>query len=119
MSDFPVLKTGAVTQYPLGRALDFRTRVLRFIDGSEQRFRGSPAGLRRWTIRLDLLNEDEMAAVAQFFELQRGRSGTFRFVDPHDGREYPACRFDQDECEIQHSGEGRAGTVLAIKEERS
>lgn len=36
---FPTLKTGATLQYPAQRATAFSTDVVRFVDGSEQRFR--------------------------------------------------------------------------------
>ena len=36
---FPTLKTGAVMQYPGKRILQFSTDVVRFLDGTEQRYR--------------------------------------------------------------------------------
>ena len=46
MSAFPKLKTGAVAQYPASRALSQATEVVRFLDGTEQRYRaaGRPGG---------------------------------------------------------------------------
>ena len=38
MSEFPPLKTGAVMQYPAQKEARFSTTVVRFTDGSEQRF---------------------------------------------------------------------------------
>ena len=75
----------------------FSTQVFRFLDGSEQRFPGYGAPLRRWVIRLDLLDEAELATLEQFFEDQGGRAGTFSFTDPLDGTVYASCSFDSDE----------------------
>ena len=40
MSDFPILKTGAVIQYPAEKATSFSTEVLRFVDGRALYFSG-------------------------------------------------------------------------------
>lgn len=116
MSDFPVLRSGAITQYPFQSAIECRTRVLRFVDGSEQRFRVSGAPAHQWAVHLDLLTEDEAAKIDEFFELQRGRNGDFRFVDPNDGKEYLHCSLDHDEWRMEQASEGRGNSVLVVKE---
>src|ERR1039457_3037632 len=78
---FPTLKTGAVMQYPAKRTLQFNTDAIRFLDGTEQRFRDNPSVLHRWTIQLDLLDESELAALDQFFISNQGRFGSFSFTD--------------------------------------
>ena len=57
MATFPVLSTGAVGQYPMARGVSYNVEVIRFMDGSDQRYltRGKP--LRRWLIKLDQLTE--------------------------------------------------------------
>jgi len=72
MSDFPILKTGAILQYPAQKAIRFSTAVLRFVDGAEQRFRDYQMPLRRWTIQLDLLDENELHVLNEFFRAQSG-----------------------------------------------
>ena len=89
MSAFPTLRTGAVAQYPLDLAVRFQTQSVRFMDGSQQRFRLYGSGLRRWKIRLDLLDETELAAVAAFME-QQG-TGVFSFTDPVTGNQAATC----------------------------
>ena len=89
MSAFPNLRTGAVAQYPLDRAVRFQTQSVRFMDGSSQRFRLYGNGLRRWTIRLDLLDETELAAVSAFVE-QQG-TAVFPFTDPVTGDQVASC----------------------------
>lgn len=118
MSAFPKLKTGAVAQYPASRATVYATEVFRFLDGSDQRYRGrGPA--KRWAIRLDLLDETEMAAVEAFFTGEQGRFGSFAFEDPWDSTVYPNCSLESDEAVFELAGEGRGRVTLVIREDRS
>lgn len=119
MSDFPALNTGAVMQYPAQRSVQCATQVLRFVDGTEQRFAGYETLLRRWVIRLEKLSEDEMNRIASFYTAQAGGSGTFSFTDPWDGTVYPSCSFEDDEMAVGLSGENQLKTTLTIRDNRS
>ena len=119
MATFPTLKTGAVAQYPAPRRLRFRNQVLRFLDGSEQRYRGSAGALREWTIRLELLDDSELAALRDFFEAQKGQFGSFTFVDPRDNTAYADCSFSDDRMSIELAAESRGGATLVIRENRT
>jgi len=116
MSTFPRLKTGAVTQYPAGRSAGHATAVFRFLDGTEQRFRCRAAGSKRWAIRLALLDDNELAEIAEFFESQMGRFGAFAFEDPWEGTVHPDCSFENGTLELQLSEEGRGSVQLVIRE---
>ncbi len=116
MSTFPRLKTGAVAQYPAGRSLQYATARYRFLGGCEQRYRERGRAVRRWAIRLDLLDDRELAAVEEFFESQQGRYGSFSFTDPWDGTVHADCSFDQDELRIELAGERRGGLRVIIRE---
>jgi len=118
MSAFPILKTGAVMQYPAARGSQRPVCVLRFLDGEEQRFRLSGKPLRRWIIRLDLLDEEEMAQVEEFFAAQQGRLGGFTFVDPWDGATYPNCRLEADSLALEYMDAKRGCTMLVVREGR-
>jgi phage-related protein len=118
MTDFPVLKTGAVLQYPAERSVRFSTQVVRFVDGAEQRYRGFGRPLRRWQIRLDLLDESEMTRLREFFREQRGAAGSFRFSDPWDGTDYADCSLENDEMIEELLGEMRGRTTLMVRENR-
>jgi hypothetical protein len=118
MGDFPVLKTGAVIQYPAIRAIEYSTRVLRFLDGTEQRFRDYGAPVLRWVIRLDLLDEEEMAKLEDFFRSEQGRTGTFTFTDPWDSTEHPNCSLDNDWIQLRFGGPGRGSTGLVVRKNR-
>ena len=118
MPQFPTLKSGATVQYPLERSQGAASRVLRFIDGAEQRFvlRGSP--LRRWVVRLDFLDEDELRRVEDFVKANRGRAGTFSFTDPIDGGIHPTCCLNDDEANVELVATGRGRVALVIREVR-
>jgi len=114
--DFPTLKTGAIAQYPMLRGNRHRSNVLRFADGSEQRFADSARGLHRWTLRLDLLDDSEAKSLDDFFVLIGGRFGTFSFRDPADGAVYPNCSLEQDTLTLLWRGEARIATSVTIRE---
>jgi phage-related protein len=116
MATFPKLKTGAVLQYPAARGLRFASQVLRFVDGTEQRFRTAAAALRRWEIRLDFLDESEIAEIEQFFLENQGAFGSFSFTDPWDGTEYPNCSLESGELHLLALAEMRGRTALVVRE---
>lgn len=115
---FPTLKTGAVMQYPAKRVLRYNTNVIRFLDGSEQRIRDTPAVLHEWIIQLDLLDESELAVLDQFFVSNQGRFGTFSFTDPWDGTVYPNCSLGGDTFSLRVNGEMRGQAFLTVRESR-
>src|SRR5690349_2720490 len=92
MAAFPTLKTGAVAQYPAERQLWFSTQVVEFVDGREQRFRDYAQPLRRWVIRLALLDASELQAVLEF--ARDTTISSFSFKDPWDGTLYPDCALE-------------------------
>ena len=117
MDRFPTLKSQAIAQYPSDRAIRYRTQVYRYVDGSEQRVRDCSAPVNRWTLRFTALSATEARALVDFHSQQRGRAGTFLFVDPWTGAEHTAC-FEQDELQINHVGEDKSACELQIREVR-
>ena len=115
---FPTLKTGAVTQYPATKSTHYSNFVVRFLDGSDQRYRHYSAPLRRWVIQLDMLDEAELGALEQFFNMQQGRFETFFFVDPWTQVTIPSCSMEQDSLDYELSGEMRGSTSLVVVENR-
>jgi hypothetical protein len=118
MATFPQLKTSAVAQYPATKALRFQNQTLRFLDGTEQRYRDSAGPLHQWVINLSELDESEMAAFEQFFEDNQGRLGSFAFTDPWDGTQYANCSLASDEMELSSLGEMSGKTSLTVIENR-
>ena len=119
MATFPTLKTGAAMQYPPTTRTRYSSQLLRFVDGSEQRYRDYPAPLRVWVIRLDLLDEEEMKAFEEFFVEQQGQLGNFTFVDPKDNMTYPNCSLMIDDYDFTLNGERRGQTSMMVRENRS
>jgi hypothetical protein len=113
---FPTLKTGAVAQDGLDSGRTRATRVLRYVDGGVQTVK-LRRGRREWTVRLSLLDEAELARLAEFVETVRGEAGTFAFTDPRSGMRHETCRLEGSEFdfELAEMGDGRA--VLKIVEE--
>ncbi len=119
MSDLPLLKTGAAAQYPLSRSLQCSTQLLRFVDGTEQRFRDFPTPLRRWTMGLAMLDEEEMGRLEDFVLTEQGASGAFSYTDPEDGAAYADSSLDGESIELEYDEPGRVGTTIVIRENRS
>jgi hypothetical protein len=114
MATFPVLKTGAVAQYPLDRGVHFSTQSVRFMDGSRQRFRLIGVGLRRWTLKLNLLDEEELGAVIAFVEQQTG--ATFAFTDPVTGDNAATCIISGEQFDATMNHEMYGQTTVVIEE---
>lgn len=114
MAEFPKLKTQAVTQYPSVRSVRYRTEALRFLDGTEQRYRNGAGPRRRWDVCLSQIDEGEMAALELFFEENRGAAGNFAFTDPWDGRLYENCSLEADGLESISFDEMRCATSMTI-----
>ncbi|HMF74216.1 MAG TPA: DUF2460 domain-containing protein [Bryobacteraceae bacterium] len=93
MADFPLLSSGAVMQYPASLVVGRPAHVIQFIDGKDQRFAARGIRLRSWQIKLNLLNEAEIAALEAFFEAQAGEYGSFTFPDPISQTSVPHCVF--------------------------
>ena len=115
MTDFPHLRTDAVTQYPSSRKTTYSTSVTMFVDGTEQRFRELGHPVRTWIIRMHQLSAEEIAAIETFFEDCQGQFGSFQFTDPWDGTSYPDCSFNQDTLSTNAMGESHYEGDLVIR----
>jgi hypothetical protein len=119
MATFPSMKTNAVVQYPARRSMRYHNETVRFVDGREQRYRDCAGPLRRWEIRLNLLDEGELATLEEFFATNQGAFGTFTFTDPWSGQSFEHCSFATDGMEMTASGEMRNAAILLVQEVRS
>lgn len=118
MATFPPLKTGAVAQYPAIKALRYQNQIVRFVDGNEQRYRDSAGPLHQWIIRLDKLDETEMASLENFFLSNQGSSASFIFIDPWDGTSYPNCSVAGDRLQMSSVAELQNTTSVTVIENR-
>ncbi|MDE3196795.1 MAG: hypothetical protein KGN84_10655 [Acidobacteriota bacterium] len=113
MATFPTLKTRAVAQYPLVWSANFQTESVRFLDGSRQQFRVRKS-LRNWTLRLSLLDEQELASVISFCE-QQGVA-PFSFTDPISGAVAQNCILAGPVFDATATDELNSQTILRIEE---
>ena len=116
MATFPVLKTGAVMQYPAVVTIRYSNQLIQFVDGFEQRYRDYAAPLHEWLIRLELLDEEEIRSLEQFFTDQDGQFESFVFVDPMDNVTYPDCSLVIDDMDVTVDGERRCKTSVVVRE---
>ena len=116
MATLPNLKTNAVAQYPAKKTLRFENTAVRFVDGTEQRYRELAGPLHQWEIRLDLLDEGELAAMEVFFVENQGRFGSFAFTDPWDGTQYASCSIASDQLSATSVEEMRGKTTITVVE---
>jgi hypothetical protein len=116
MAIFPTLSTGAVVQYPLTWNTGQSAKVIRFLDGTDQRYVTHAKMLRSWRIQLDLLNEDEIHQLEAFFVAQQGDYSTFAFPDPYTGASVPNCRFGEAGLISEYLGVDSAATAFWVIE---
>ncbi|MCU1235008.1 MAG: hypothetical protein JWP63_2975 [Candidatus Solibacter sp.] len=118
MATFPVLKTGAVAQYPIVRTARFQNQTVRFVGGTDQRYRDASAAKQRWQIQLSALDEGELAAIEEFFEANQGAYGSFGFTDPWDGHVYDDCSLELDTLDLITVSEMRGLTQFTVVQNR-
>jgi phage-related protein len=114
MAIFPKLKTNAITQYPVARREQFQNQTVRFVDGSEQRYRDSAGARLEWDIQLSQLDEGELAEMEEFFLASQGAFGIFSFTDPWDGHNYDNCSVAADALALVTVAEMRGSTKLTV-----
>jgi hypothetical protein len=71
LATFPSISSGAITRYPLARAVVARTSVLEFVDGTEQRFLEGK-GSHRFRLQWDRLKTADMLTLRAFFGSTKG-----------------------------------------------
>jgi len=116
MTTFPTLTSGAVTQYPLLQNTGQAVEVVRFLDGTDQRYLMQGRTLRQWQIRLSLLSDSEIQQIEGFFNQQQGDYATFIFPDPISGATVPNCRFGAPGLLTEYVGAGSSSTSFWVIE---
>jgi phage-related protein len=103
----------------MGRRAEFRTEIVEFAAGDEQRYRqwGGPG--KSWRILLDRLDDAELAAIDEFVTEHAGTAATFTFTDPHDSMEHAECELGQEELWMDFYGWNQGRTEIVIRQRRS
>ena len=116
MPVFPLLKTGAVAQYPLDRTSAYLTGSVQFLNGTVQTFPVYSGPLRKWSIQLANLDESEMDAVISFAEAVEG--SVFSFTDPVTGATVQRCIISGDRFDAGMERDLVGTATLTIEEVR-
>ncbi len=116
MASFPLLTSGAVTQYPATVTTGQSVQVIRFLDGSDQRYLNQGRPFRQWQIRVDLLNDTELAQIESFFAAQSGDYSAFAFPDPISGTVVPNCRLAAPGLVTEYTATDSGGTSFWVME---
>lgn len=116
MATFPTLSTGAVSQYPAPLLTSQNVQAIRFLDGTDQRYMTQGRTYRTWEIRLDLLNEAELAQLETFFVQTAGDYASFGFPDPFTGTVVPNCRFANATLITTYSNTDAGSAVVMVME---
>jgi hypothetical protein len=82
MLAFPQLASGAMAQMPIERTVRFRARRNSLRDGSVVQLADPDFEERSWDLTFRELTNEEWQALADLFEVSRGRLGTFLFLEP-------------------------------------
>lgn len=104
-------------QYPAKRQASYRTQVIQFLGGNEQRY-PITALLRQWQATPLLLPDREMDVLTHFFALVSGTSNAFEFTDPWDGTTYPVCYFKDNLLKSISTDHNRSNVTFTILEGR-
>jgi len=116
MASFPLLSSGAITQYPTESSVGQSVGVIRFLDGSDQRFLRTGRRLRTWRVQLDLLSDEEAAALELFFTAQKGVFSPFTFTDPATNAPVSHCRLATAEMITEYLSTNTTSTSFWIME---
>ena len=115
MSELPKLKTGSAMQYPSTRGLGRRVRILRFVDGTEQRFPLDGKAHGQWRMSFRQLDDTERRELERFVEESAASGSVISIVDPWDGRRHDQCRLEGDKADIQmrEANDNRLDLILS------
>src|SRR3954462_2234731 len=106
---FPTLRSGSF-KYPLTRGKTYKTGVLRFMNGSEQRWK-SVAKLEPFVLEYRNLNGYDLSLLREFFRSAKG-AFTTDIELTLGSTTYSNLAFDQDDFTPTQSGPGKFAVTL-------
>ena len=122
MKVYSPLDTGALAMYPATLNRGYVTRVLKFINDSEQRFTVRRE-LFSATLQFQNLNGYDLGLLMRFFEEMRGMYVDTLLLNVFDitidGVNYQYCAFDQDQLDVQSDRGLSFSLTMAIRQVRA
>jgi len=116
MASFPNLASGTPAKYPASCATEYRTGVITFADGSEQRYK-KRAPLVRWTLTYSDISSADVETLSMFFSTCKGAFDKTWDITIS-GVLYSYCSFDQDDFAVTETRNGRFSVSLAVRQVR-
>lgn len=112
MASFPTISSGVVTRYPLTRASVARTKVIEFVDNTEQRYiDGTPSD--KFRLQFDRLATADMLTLQTFYSSTKGAfDQTWSITIGPDT--IISCFFDADEFSATEASEGQWTVSLDV-----
>lgn len=99
MEEFPVLRSGALVQYPVRRGQGTVHMNVEFWGGGGQSYVRKKANALTWMLKYVGLSEEEVAYLLEFCEKHEESGMLFSFRDPIEGTLYDHCRVEPDSIE--------------------
>ena len=116
MADYPTLASGRTFLAPLVRTTRYPVKVLRFADGSEQRYRTAKA-LERFVLQHQGITTADRDALATFFAARKGDYEQFSLV--MDGVTYAYMKFESSEFSATQRVDHLWDVSLVLKQWRA
>ena len=118
MRQYPKLKTGSITQYPASREARYKTRSLRFLDGSEQTYPQQASSQDAAAFTYTSITDGEARLLESLVVESKGRYGEISLENPWTAQPEQGWRLDSDVVDLEWNAEGRVSTrVPLVKEE--
>ncbi|MBL8179952.1 MAG: hypothetical protein JNK48_35055 [Bryobacterales bacterium] len=119
MAVIPIEQTNSPAEYPLHATKRFHNSSIRFLDGTEQRFRARHQPSMIWQLQYRNQNPGEMAAWMPFLDGALGSQSVFDFIDPVGMTVHSGSRMAANDVEVEQVGVHRADIAIAIRNEGS
>lgn len=117
MASFPALRSGQVTMYGATRERVYSTKVVRFVNDTEQRW-AETAGLARFILTFTHIDGWDLANVLEFFRSNKGRFDSTWDITLA-GVTYSYMAFDQDEFVWSETKPNRFSATLRLVQVRA
>lgn len=114
MAAFPTLATGSVAMYPVTRTHTRQTRVFKFLDDKEQRYRDR-VRLERFELVFEHLGLADRDTIISFFDSTKGSFDATWEISLA-GVTYKSCVFEDDELKWSEPIEGLYNLTLKIRQ---